>query len=325
MPPLAAQLQRFLPHLTFCENEPLARHTRFALGGPARWLIDVHQPDILPELVPVLEEADLPWLTLGGGSNLIVADAGYAGIVLRFTGRTIRHENGLTTAEAGAVWQDVVDFHTNHALAGMERMTAIPGWLGGALYGNAGAYGQTIMDFTESVRVFDGQQFREIPREECGFAYRTSGFKARKSWLLVAATLRLAPGDPVQIRDTAAEIMATRNAKFPPSLRCAGSIFKNVTAAALPAATLERVPAELIRSGRIPSAWFLEQVNAKGYRLGGIAVADYHANLIYNDGQGTAVEVCAVIDELKGRVQAEFGFPLEEEVQYIGFSGKENH
>lgn len=325
MPPLAAQLQRFLPHLTFRENEPLARHTRFALGGPARWLIDVQQPDILPELFPVLEQAGLPWLTLGGGSNLIVADAGYPGIVLRFTGRRMHREKEFTYAETGTLWQDVVDFHTELALTGMERMTAIPGWLGGALYGNAGAYGQTIMDFTESVRVFDGAGFRDIPRVDCGFAYRTSGFKARKRWLLVAATLRLTPGDPRQIRDTAAEILATRNAKFPPSLRCAGSIFKNITASALPAATLARVPAELIRSGRIPAAWFLEQVNAKGYRQGGIAVADYHANLVYNDGEGTAAEVCAVIAELKQRVVAEFGFPLEEEVQYVGFPDKENH
>ena len=108
-------------------------------------------------------------------------------------------------------------------------------------------------------------------------------------------------------------------------MKCAGSIFKNPHAAALPEAVLSRVPPPIIRSGKIPSAWFLEQVGSKGMRRGGIEVASYHANLIYNNGTGTAAEVCSLIDELKARVLAEFGFLLEEEVQYVGFPGRASY
>lgn len=276
-------------------------------------------------MLGALRGMGLPVITIGGGSNLIVADAGFDGVVLRFTGSAIGREGGLTKAEAGAVWQDVVEFHNDLGLTGMERMTGIPGWLGGALYGNAGAYGQTMMDFVESVQVFDGAAVRSISNADCGFAYRTSGFKAHKDWILLGATLRLAPGDPLEIRQTSLEILTTRNEKFPPSMRCAGSIFKNLHVAHLPEKALNRVPQGVMKAGKVPSAWFLEQVGSKGMQLGGIEVASYHANLIYNTGRGTAHEVCQMIDLLKERVFREFDLMLEEEVQYVGFPDRASH
>lgn len=288
-------------------------------------MIDVRKDAHLIEVYGALRKMDVEVITLGGGSNLIVADAGFDGVVVRFTGRKMDRNDGVTTAETGAVWQDVVDYHNELALTGMERMTGIPGWLGGAVYGNAGAYGQTIMDFVESVRVFDGAGFRDVPREDCGFAYRTSGFKARKDWVLLSARMRLAAGDAIEIRQTSAEILATRNEKFPPTMKCAGSIFKNLHVANLPESALNRVPLGVMKAGKVPSAWFLEQAGSKGMKVGGIAVAEYHANLIYNTGSGTAVEVCALIDELKCRVQSEFGLLLEEEVQYVGFPDRSSY
>ncbi|MBM3763281.1 MAG: UDP-N-acetylmuramate dehydrogenase [Acidobacteria bacterium] len=320
---LAEIAQRNPKEITLMENEPLSRHTRFGLGGAARWMVDVHDAALLPEVMGALDGTET--ITLGGGSNLIVADGGYDGVVVRYTGRKIDRNDGVSLAEAGAVWQDVVDFHTELGLSGMERMTGIPGWLGGALYGNAGAYGQTIMDFVESVRVFDGVGFREVANADCGFAYRTSGFKARKNWVLLSAKMRLAAGDALEIRQTSAEILATRNEKFPPTMKCAGSIFKNLHVANLGEKALNRVPPGVMRMGKVPSAWFLEQVGSKGMKRGGIEVASYHANLIYNTGGGTAVEVCALIDDLKGRVLAEFDLRLEEEVQYVGFKDRISH
>ena len=102
-------------------------------------------------------------------------------------------------------------------------------------------------------------------------------------------------------------------------MKCAGSIFKNLLWSQLPEAVRQQVPVKVVREGKVPSAWFLEQVGAKGMRLGGIVVADYHANLIYNEGGGTAAELCTIIRTLKNRVQDRFEFPLEEEVQYVGF------
>ena len=150
------RLDEFRSEIVVRENEVLSKHTRFGLGGAARWMVDVRASAVLPSVVAILRESSLPLITLGGGSNLIVADSGFDGVVLRFTGSSILRKDGLTVAEAGAVWQDVVDFHTDLGLIGMERMTGIPGWLGGALYGNAGAYGQTMMDFAEQVKVLFG-------------------------------------------------------------------------------------------------------------------------------------------------------------------------
>jgi UDP-N-acetylmuramate dehydrogenase len=123
------------------------------------------------------------------------------------------------------------------------------------------------------------------------------------------------------LEKTAGDIVKVRNEKFPVTMKCAGSIFKNLILAELPPAVQAEVPARVVREGKVPSAYFLEQAGAKGTRNGGIHVADYHANLIYNAGGGTARELVAVIGDLKARVRTRFGFNLEEEVQYVGFNG----
>jgi len=122
-----------------------------------------------------------------------------------------------------------------------------------------------------------------------------------------------------ELRKTASEIFEIRLAKYPPTMKCAGSIFKNLILAELPVEVRRQIPERVIREGKAPSAFFLEQVGAKGMRSGDIQVADYHANLIYNDGQGTARQLCEIISELKARVRKRFGLELEEEVQYVGF------
>lgn len=320
-------LQRLgeIPSLSINQGARLADYTRFALGGPCLAVIDIGSPEALAPAFAILRQSESQQITIGGGSNLLVSDAGWPGWVLRYTGSQVEKRGELSWAASGAIWQNVVDFHVAEGLAGMEKMTAIPGWLGGAIYGNAGAYGQTLMDFTDSVEVFDGLEFLTIPRAECGFVYRSSRFKSRKDWLVTGANLHLPPGDQSAIAAAAKEIFETRNQKFPPTMKCAGSIFKNQIADRLPPETLARVPANMIKGGKIPSAWFLELVGAKGLQQGGIEVAPYHANLIYNTGSGTAEQVCVLIDELKWRVQAEFDFLLEEEVQFIGFTDRQSH
>ena len=132
-------------------------------------------------------------------------------------------------------------------------------------------------------------------------------------------------GDPSALAARAEEIRAIRDEKFPPSLRCAGSIFKNFILATLPEMAQRQVPANLVKGGKVPAAWFLEQVQAKGLSCGGIHVAGYHANLVYNDGHGLATQLVDLIDELKQRVAAEFAIVLEEEVQYVGFAGRASY
>ena len=126
-------------------------------------------------------------------------------------------------------------------------------------------------------------------------------------------------GDARVLRETADSILKVRNEKFPVTMKCAGSIFKNLIVKELPAEVAAQVPGAAVREGKVPAAWFLEQVGAKGMVRGDIHVASYHANLIYNAGAGTAADLCALLRELKARVVDRFGIELEEEVQYVGY------
>jgi UDP-N-acetylmuramate dehydrogenase len=182
-----------------------------------------------------------------------------------------------------------------------------------------------VSDRLTSVTYHDGETVRRESREGCGFRYRWSRFKEHRNWVILEARFVLETGDRGALAARAEEIRAIRDEKFPPSLRCAGSIFKNFVLSELPASTQARVPAEMVKAGKVPAAWFLEQVSAKGLSLGGIHVAIYHANLIYNDGCGRTSELIVLIDELKARVRAEFGIPLEEEVQYVGFADRASY
>lgn len=306
--------------LTITRDEPLRDHTRFGLGGQADLFIDAAEEQAFIHALRYLKQSTIPYIVIGGGSNLVCADNGYRGAILRFTGAHIE-EVALNRvhAEAGAVLQHLVDFTLARGYTGIHTMTGIPGWVGGAIYGNAGAYGTSIHNTVHAVRFWDGEQVRTFNNTECEFAYRESIFKRRKDWTIFTAQLTLGNGDAIELQKNAAEILAVRNAKYPPDMKCAGSIFKNLFFAQLPPAAQAEVPPNVIREGKVPSAWFLEQVDAKGIVNGGIEVATYHANLIYNTGSGTAAQVREIINDLKRRIQDRFHFAIEEEVQYIGF------
>jgi len=172
----------------------------------------------------------------------------------------------------------------------------------------------------ERVRFLDGDTIRDLTAPECQFRYRESVFKERKDWIILGVELHMTPAPAAELRQIADDILKVRLAKYPATMKCAGSIFKNLILAELPEHVRRQIPERVVREGKAPSAYFLEQVGAKGMQSGGLRVADYHANLIYNEGAGTARELRALIDELKSRVRARFGLELEEEVQYVGFS-----
>ncbi len=307
-----------IPNLHVFVNAALARHTRFEIGGPARVLLDADDETALMEAWRAVDESGWPRVVIGGGTNLIVSDAGFPGAVLRYTAHAIEIDGSRVRVDAGAMLQTVVDATIDRGLRGLETMTGIPGWVGGAIYGNAGAYGHSIQERVETVRFFDGSVIREIGDAECEFRYRDSVFKRHKNWVVLSATLRLEPADSSDLRAHATSIRKIRDAKYPPEMRCAGSIFKNLLLVDLPESVRAQIPESVIREGKVPSAYFLEQAGAKGLEDGAIRVAEYHANLIYNTGGGTARQLRAMIDELKTRVRDRFGIDLEEEVQYVG-------
>ena len=309
-----------IPHLKLRENAPLAEYTRFGIGGPAALYAETPDEGSFAKAVRSLEAGAVPFTVIGEGTNLIASDTGYSGVVLRFTASGIRSSGREVYAEAGAGLQALVDHAIDRGLAGIHTMTGIPGSVGAAVYGNAGAYGNSISGSVRTVRFFDGECVRELSNAECRFRYRESAFKRNKRWVIFSTVLDLAPGDAAELRGKADEIRTIRDRKYPPTMKCAGSIFKNLILQELPEMVRAKLPERVVIEGKVPSAYFLEQVGAKGMRNGGIQVADYHANLIYNAGGGTAGELRAVIGELKNRVRGCFGFDLEEEVQYLGFS-----
>lgn len=312
-----------IPNLTVLENSPLSAYTRFRIGGPAALLCDTADSAAFMEALRTAKSLAMPRMVIGGGTNLIVSDAGFDGVVLRYTGAQIIHDGLTLRAESGAVLQDVVDYSIGLGLKGMETLTGIPGYLGGAVYGNAGAYGHSMQEIVQRVSFTDGDRIQEFDNPACQFQYRESIFKDQKDWTILSTELRFHPGDAVQLTKIAADIRTIRDAKYPPSMKCAGSIFKNLFFADLPAAVQAEVPSTVVREGKVPSAWFLEQVGAKGIERGDIKVATYHANLIFNDGSGTAADLLVIIEELKARVRERYGFDLEEEVQFVGFEYSE--
>jgi len=304
--------------VTLEREVPLSRIARFGIGGPTALMADTRDPSAFAAALDVVRAHSCAWMVLGGGTNLIAEDAGYRGVILRFRGARLSVRGGHIWVEAGVDLEALVDASIDSGLEGLHTMKRIPGWVGGAIYGNAGAYGHSIHEFVEQVQYLENGEAHTADRSACQFAYRHSAFKDHKDRIVIAAELRLPIGDADKLRQRATEIQQIRDAKYPPSMRCAGSIFKNFLAAQLPGTVLDQVPAKAVIEGKVPAAWFLEQVGAKGMRSGDIQVADYHANLIYNDGAGTSADFRFIVDDLKRRVTEKFGITPEEEVQYVG-------
>jgi UDP-N-acetylmuramate dehydrogenase len=304
-----------IPNLHLSVNAPMARYTRFEIGGPASMLADVSTTEALAEAIDLVRDSGTPQAILGDGTNVIVDDAGFPGVVVRYVPDRIEIDGTKVRAEAGASLQDLVDQTIVAGLGGLETMTGIPGWVGGAIYGNAGAYGHSIQEFVESVRFFDGETTREFTSDQLDFSHRSSIFARFKDWVVLDVVLRLEPADSEELRSTADRILKIRNDRCPPSLKCAGNIFKNLTIKDLPPGV--EVPETVVREGKIPSAYFLDALGAKGRAVGSLRVADYYANLIYNEGGGTAHDLWILIDTLKAGVWEKFGIRLEEEVQSV--------
>ncbi len=304
--------------LSLRSDVELRGYTRFGIGGHADLFAETAEPEAFAEAVGICRTHGAPYCILGDGTNVIVADAGYRGVVLRFTAKSIEQQGLRLRADAGAPLESLVDAAITAGLQGLETLTRIPGSVGAAVYGNAGAYGHSISESVEWVRFYDGEEVRDLDNEGCAFEYRGSVFKRNKDWMIFCCSLLLEPAGQEELRSRADKIMAIRDEKFPPTMRCAGSIFKNLYLKDLPQAAAAEVPERVVREGKVASAYFLDQVGAKGMRRGGIAVADYHANLIYNAGEGTAAELRSLIDELKQRIADRYGFVVEEEVQYVG-------
>jgi UDP-N-acetylmuramate dehydrogenase len=308
--------------LSIKENQLLAPLTRFGIGGPADFFVKVENTDQLQEALEYAQENSLEYFVIGEGTNLLVSDEGFRGLVIQIAISFIEwtNANHMVKVGAGNNLMDLISQTADKGWAGMENMYGIPGNLGAAIYGNVGAYGTEIKDSVYSVSVLKKDKIVEMTKEECEFSYRTSVFKKHKDWFVLAVTLRLSAGDKKILKDKTQEIIGMRLKKYPEGLKCPGSYFKNIELAKLNLNQTAAVAifADKVKGGKLASGVLLEAAGAKGQASGDAKVADYHGNLIYNHKNASARDVIKLANYLKMEVYSKFGIELEEEVQFLG-------
>ncbi|MBF0544990.1 MAG: UDP-N-acetylmuramate dehydrogenase [Candidatus Riflebacteria bacterium] len=288
---------------------PLSKFTTFFLGGPAELFLEVHTEEELIEAIRIALEEKTPYFLLGGGSNLVVSDHGIRGLVIRNRSGNpdkVDKEKCLLTVSSGRPLSHFVGLAWRNVFTGAESFTGIPGTVGGAIYGNAGAYGKSMSDLLVSALVLspDGS-LKNVGKEFFEFGYRQSKLK-REPAHIINATFQLEKGERSQIQAKIKEISSQRHSKHPPrAIGSAGSFFQNLDPA--PGETRRRAAGEV-----------LEKAGAKGLSVGGASVYEKHANFIVNHGEATSKEVKELAQILKEKVANLFGITLKEEVLYIG-------
>jgi UDP-N-acetylmuramate dehydrogenase len=297
-------------------HEPLRLHTTFRIGGPADFYFAAHEPDQLVAALRIAHEIGLPVFLLGGGSNLLVSDDGFRGLVLRNACEAIEFDGTAAHVGCGADFLDFIYQCRDRSLAGLEFAAGIPGSIGGALYGNAGCYGQDIGSFTLECThaTLDGVVVETKPASWYEFAYRDSRLK-RDPRVLLTCLIQLRKGDRAESQKEIAEKLEIRRVKHPqwriePT---AGSYFKN-----LPPDW--QVPGAKHSPGtrRVPAGQLLDECGCRGLRVGDAMVFAKHANIIVNAGHATARDVLELAEIMKARVREKFAVTLEEEVMFLG-------
>jgi UDP-N-acetylmuramate dehydrogenase len=297
-------------------QEPLRLHTTFRIGGPADFYYDARTPDAMVQALRAAHEIGLPVFLLGGGSNLLVSDQGFRGLVVRNACEAIEFDGTAGHVECGADFLELIYQCRDHGLAGLEFAAGIPGSVGGAIAGNAGCYGKDIGSLIiECTHVtLDGLRVETRPAAWYQFAYRDSRLK-REPRALLSCLLQFAPGDPKEIQKVIDEKLEVRRVKHPqwriePT---AGSYFKN-----LPPDW--QMPGAKHSPGthRVPAGQLLDECGCRGLRVGDALVFPKHANIIVNAGRATAREVLELAAIMKARVRERFGVTLEEEVMFLG-------
>jgi UDP-N-acetylmuramate dehydrogenase len=303
-------------HYGIRRNFPLASLTTFGVGGRAEFYCSVRTPQQLIAAVQWAKEHKKDYRVFAGGSNVVFPDGILRGLTIRMIGGRISVRKNVIVADAGVPLADVLKMAISLGLGGLETLSGIPGAVGGAVFGNAGAYGRSISESVGKVEIWDGQDRRWLPGSACRFGYRESVFKST-DWIILSVVFRLKKGEKKKLIRISRQITKTRLKKYPSGLKCPGSFFKNILVKDVSGKSLKLVDRDKIIEGKIPAGYLLEEVGAKGMGCGGIAVADYHGNLLINTGRGRAGEVRRLGGLLKGRVRKKFGIELEEEVRYF--------
>lgn len=297
-------------------NEPLHRITTLGVGGSAKFFGHVYDSDQLREGIAFAMALELPVVFMGDGSNVLVSDRGHRGLTLKcaFSGLRVRDRTAIAGAACSLL--HLIETLNRSGLGGMERLYGIPGSVGGAVVGNAGAYGQEISDNFVDARVFRNGRIEKWPAARFRFGYRSSALKDCRDAFLVECRFRMTRSVD-DLNEVSRQILQKRLPKYPPGMRCPGSFFKNVLVEELSPQALDRVPPDFIQFGKIPAGMLLQAVGACGARHGGAGIADYHGNLVYNSGTATAKEIEDLAMQYAEKVWARFQIRLEPEIRIL--------
>lgn len=301
------------------EHVPLAPLTTFGIGGPATYFVDVSTEAEVRDAIALAREKGLPHIVLAGGSNVLVPDDGLEAVVLHIGEGSYTLADGVLTADFGCDLQGLIRSCGERGWGGWEKLAGIPGTLGGAVRGNAGAFGPEIKDFVTSVRALNALsgETKEFSNTACDFSYRNSYFKSERDWIITSARLRLIAIDPAESARLIEETIQEREHRHLQNVRAAGSFFMNPTA---PAAIVEMFETEKgvkSREGRVPAGWLIEKAGMKGAKVGGAIASLQHPNYIVNQGGATAHDVRDLAHMIKMEVFKKFGIELKEEAAIL--------
>ncbi|OGL88466.1 UDP-N-acetylenolpyruvoylglucosamine reductase [Candidatus Uhrbacteria bacterium RIFCSPLOWO2_02_FULL_51_9] len=311
------------------EGVPMARYTTFKIGGPAKYFVSIKSVDELQQALALALKHSLNYFMFGGGSNMLVADEGFDGMAIKIEMNAYSVADDTVVADAGVVTAILTRAAIDAGLTGFEWGIGVPGTIGGAVRGNAGAFGGEMKDVVESAEALVDGEVHTFSNAECKFRYRHSIFK-ENGGIVVGVTLKLKPDAERGGVKKMMEYLDKRNKTQPKGAASTGCIFKNyefppkvdqplADAPFLETMRAKSVPEEFLTKKRISAGWLIEQVGMKGAKVGGAEVSAAHGNFIVNSGHATAADVRTLIVNSKEKVAGKFGIDLEEEIQYIGF------
>lgn len=281
-------------------DEPMSRHTTFRVGGPADFFVTPKAKEEVRDVIRICKEAGMPYYIIGNGSNLLVSDAGYRGVIVQIYKEMneVKVEGDLVKAQAGALLSGIAAKALGAELSGFEFASGIPGTIGGACVMNAGAYGGEMKDVLESVTVLTGEgKIIELGRNELELGYRTSVI-AKKGYIVLGAVLKLERGDGEKIKTCMDELKEKRVTKQPLEYPSAGSTFKR------------------------PEGYFagklIEDAGLRGFQVGGAQVSEKHCGFVINRDHATAADIMELMRQVQIRVKENSGVDLEPEVKRLG-------
>ena len=301
------------------QNIPLKDYTTFKIGGPADYLVEVSSIAEAQEALAWSKDKKIPILVIGGGSNILISDQGFRGLVIKLKLQDIEFSGDKVTVGAGVPLAYLLNKSVEHGLVGLEFCAGIPGTVGGAVRGNAGTYGLAMSDVLTSIKYFDENfVLQEMLAKDAKFSYRHSIFKEISS-VILAVDIKLTKGDTAASRQVIEERLKYRQ-DTQPKEPSAGCIFKNIEFDKLDITALKARGVEVEKfekNRKIPAAYLIEKAGLKGHTIGGAKISEKHANYIINANQATAEQVIMLISFIKQQIRDKYGVQLIEEVQFV--------